>query len=233
MQKIADILTNTNPETTHFNWLVVGTLLFLTGVAGIPAVFLVAMVAIGPDIFGGESSIINPLHFETPAVIFVHGGSGILFFLTMPFQFSPKLRNKNLRRHKVTGRIAITSAFVMAISGVWMHNLLSPESQGTRYILLILTSFAICLAFSIALWHILKRNVQAHQKWMARAVAITLAAVTPLFTELLIVFLFSHSDSIFPLLNQFHYDYGRLLGVAINLSIVEIIFATRMKKHSV
>ena len=219
---------NINEINTPFNWPVVGTLLFLTGIAGIPAIFLVALVAMGPSAIEGVSSMINILHFETPAAIFVHGGSGILFFLTMPFQFSPKLRAKNLNRHKMAGRVALISGYIMAISGVWMHNVLTPDSQGTRYIVLILMSMAICLTFSIALWHIIKRNVQLHLKWMTRAVAITLAAVTPLFIDLLIVILFSHFDSLFTVLGQLQYDYGRLVGIVFNLVIVEVILTKKL-----
>jgi len=224
--------TDINEISIPFNWPIVGTLLFLTGIAGIPAIFLVSLVAIGPSAIDGVSSMVNSLHFETPAAIFVHGVSGILFFLTMPFQFSPKLRTNNLNRHKIAGRIALISGYIMAISGVWMHNVLSPDSQGIRYVVLILTSMAICLTFSIALWHILKRNVQVHQKWMARAVAITLAAVTPIFIDLLIMILFSHVDQLYATLNQLQYDYGRLLGIIINLGIVEIILTKKLPKST-
>ncbi|NQZ81284.1 MAG: DUF2306 domain-containing protein [Colwellia sp.] len=224
--------TDINKINIPFNWPVVGTLLFLTGIAGIPAIFLVALVVLGPSAIDGVSSMINTLHFETPAAILVHGVSGILFFLTMPFQFSPRLRTNNLNRHKIAGRIALISGYIMAISGVWMHNVLSPDSQGTRYVVLILMSMAICLTFSIALWHIIKRNVQVHQKWMARAVAITLAAVTPLFIDILIVILFSHFDRLYTILNQLQYDYGRLIAIMINLLIVEIILTKKLSEST-
>jgi len=223
---------NNNEINIPFNWPVVGTLLFLTGIAGIPAIFLVALVAMGPSEIEIISTMINTLHFETPAAIFVHGVSGILFFLTMPFQFSPRLRANNLNRHKIAGRIALISGYVMAISGVWMHNVLSPDSQGTRYVVLILMSLTICFTFSIALWHVIKRNIPKHQRWMARAVAITLAAVTPIFVELLIMALFSHFDRLYTILIELQYDYGRLVGIIINLVIVEIIFSKKLAKNT-
>jgi len=218
-----NINTLHNTTTIPFNWPIVGMLLFLTGIAGIPAIFLIILVAMGPSAIDGVSSMINTLHFKTPAAVFIHGGAGILFFLTMPFQFSPKLRANNLNLHKIMGRIALISGYIMAISGVWMHNVLTPESQGTRYTILILTSCLICLTFSIALWHIIKRNVAQHQQWMARAVAITLAAVTPLFIDILIVLLFSNTEYVFTVLSQLQYDYGRLVGIVINLAIVEVL----------
>lgn len=217
-------LSDTNNLTMPFNWPVVGSLLFLTGIAGIPAAVMLVLVLMSPTELTGIYAFVNPIHFQAPTIIFLHGGSGVLFFLTMPFQFSQKLRAKHLGLHKTTGRIAIVSAYVMAISGIWMHNLLSPESQGIRYYLLIFTSFLICLTFSIALIYAIRKNIAQHKKWMARSVAITLAAVTPLFIDTAIAIGFSQYPQVYALLNQFQYDYGRLLAVAINLAIVEVIW---------
>jgi len=218
------LFKNTTPNAAHipYNWPAVGTLLLLTGIAAIPAMFGLVLVALGPS--GAGSSFINSLHFNTPSAIFIHGGAGILFFLTMPFQFSPRVRAKNLKRHKLAGKIAVTSGCIMAISGIWMHNVLSPESQGIRYSILIITSITICISFIIAIYHVTQGNIHAHQQWMARAVAIVLAAITPLFIDIVIVLLFSNVAVIYELLIQFQYDYGRLLGVVINISVVEFIF---------
>ena len=133
----------------------------------------------------------------------------------------------------MAGRIVLCSAYVMAISGIWMHNVLSPESQGARYFVLIFTSMMICLAFSIALLHIIQRNIRAHQIWMARAVAITLAAVTPLFVDVVIMVLFGTFDHLLELMTQLQYDYGRLLGMAINLTIAEVFMRKKHTKHIV
>jgi len=214
---------NIDSLNTPYNWPVVGTLLFLTGIAGIPAMFGIVMVALAVLGFTGESSFISSIHFTQPGAMFVHGGAGILFFLTMPFQFSLRVRAKNPKRHKLAGRIAVISGCIMAISGVWMHNVLSPESQGIRYSILIMTSMAICGSFLISLWYVIKGNIQVHQLWMARSVAIVLAAITPLFIDILILIIFSDLEVIFKMLTQFQYDYGRLLGIVINLFIVEII----------
>lgn len=221
-------------NTTHlpnipYNWPVVGTLLFLTGIAAIPAMFAVVLVALGPEGTGADSSFINSSHFKTPSAMFVHGGAGILFFLTMPFQFSPRVRANNPKHHKLAGRIAVISGCIMALSGIWMHNVLSPESQGIRYNILIMTSIAICISFLIALWHVIKGNILVHQLWMARAVAIVLAAITPLFIDIIILLIFSNFEVIFKILTQFQYDYGRLLAVIINLVVVEVIMTKKSR----
>jgi hypothetical protein len=207
-----------------FNWPVVGFLLFMTGIPGIPAIFLLIGVALGPSAGVIFSSMVNALYFETPAAIVVHGGAGILFFLTMPFQFSPALRNKKSNWHRTGGRIALLSGYVMGTSGVWMHHVLSPDLFGMRYVSLVILSISMCTAFSMALWHIINRNVDVHRKWMIRAVAITLGVITLLFVEAISFLLFGLLENVFAVINQFQHDYGRLVGMAINLTIVEYIF---------
>lgn len=224
------IKNDTKIKKTRFNWPVVGFLLFMTGIPAIPAIFLLGLVALGPDVGESFSSLVNALYFETPAAIFVHGGAGILFFLTMPFQFSPALRIKKRSLHKAGGRIALLAGYVMGLSGIWMHHVLSPDSFGVRYVVLIMMSIAMCITFSLALWHIINRDVQSHRKWMIRAVAITLAAVTPLFVEAISFLLFGQLENIFTVISQFQHDYGRLVGIVINLTIVEYIFSKEKSK---
>ena len=116
-----------------FNWPVVGLLLFLTGIPAIPAVFLLILVAMGPSAIEGASSIIHHTHFDTPAAIYVHGLAGIVFFLTMPFQFSPKIRIRNLAWHKMSGRIALLSGYTLALSAPWIHLVMTPQALGPRF----------------------------------------------------------------------------------------------------
>jgi len=42
--------------------------------------------------------------------------------------------------------------------------------------------------------------------------------------------LFSHVDQLYATLNQLQYDYGRLLGIIINLGIVEIILTKNYQR---
>lgn len=214
-----------------FNWPVVTFLLLMTAIPGVPAIFIVTLVALGPSVDGNISSVVNAVYFETPAAILVHGSSGVLFFLTMPFQFSPALRMKYANWHKVGGRIALLSGYVMAISGVWMHHVLSPNSVDMRYFSLVIMSAAMCATFSLALWHIVNGNIQKHRQWMIRAVAITLGAITPLFVGAIISVLFGQFDTLFATLSKFQYDFGRLVGMGINLIVVEFVFWSKGRKR--
>ncbi|MDQ2078210.1 DUF2306 domain-containing protein [Marinimicrobium sp. ABcell2] len=214
---------STTAKSTSFNWRIVGLLLFLTGIPAIPSFFILALVVMGSSAGAEPSTLINALHFETPMAVIVHGLSGIVLFLTMPFQFSPALRSKHLKLHKLGGRVAVVSGYILALSGIWMHHALFPGSFGARYLSLIVISVGMCLSFSIALTHVINGNVSAHRKWMCRAVAITLAVVTPLFIEPLLYLFFNGLENTYAVLQQLQHDYGRLLGMAINLFLVEYV----------
>ena len=223
-------------QTLPFNWPVVGMLLFLTGIPGIPAIFLIAMVLFVVVLPGGETAqsiqlIVDPLHLGTPAAIVVHGGAGILFFLTMPFQFSPRLRKKHVKWHRAAGLVAAISAFVMALSGVWMHHVLSPGEFGMRYISLVIMSIAICATFALGLSFIFKRNIEAHRRWMARGVAVALAAVTPLFVDIVIMIGFSYNETVLQTVQILQYEYGRLFAIALNLSVLEWVRVKKQRKE--
>jgi len=223
------IKNNTKEPKQPFNWPVVGFLLLMIGIPGIPAIFIVALVLMGPSAIEGVSSLINATYFETPAAILVHASSGVLFFLSLPFQFSPALRAKGGRWHKTGGRIAILSGYVMGLSGIWMFHMLYPDAvYSASYFSVVIMSVAMCITFSIALWHIINRNVQAHSQWMVRAVAVTLAAITPLFLDII---LYGPLENAFVMIRQFQHDYGRLVAIVVNLVIVEFIIFRQVKKQ--
>ncbi|MBQ4812730.1 DUF2306 domain-containing protein [Pseudoalteromonas luteoviolacea] len=210
-------------QVIKFNWPVVSGLLLMTAIPGIPAIFIFVLVLLGSDAVTGVSDMINGQYFATPAAILTHALAGALFFLTMPWQFSPRIRVRRPRLHKLGGRLAVTSGCVMAISGVWMHLMLTPDELGGRFLSLLIMSVAICSAFCVAIVHVTKGRIAQHKKWMMRAVAFALAAITPLFTGALLQLMFGAWEGIYDTLLAFHHNYDRLIAMAINLAVVEVI----------
>lgn len=213
--------TEQGSQKVTFNWPIVGFLLLMTGIPGIPAFFLIAIVLMGPGAIEGVSNALNQFHFDTPMAAVVHGGSGILFFLSMPFQFSPALRSGGAKWHKRGGYLALFSGYLMALSGIWMHHVLTPEEFGPRYVVLVLVAVGMCVAFSVALQRIIKRDISSHKAWMCRAVAISLAVVTPIFIEIPVYLVFTQLDGAAVNVSQIMHDYGRLIGLIVNLAVVE------------
>ncbi|PUA27450.1 MAG: hypothetical protein B0W54_12795 [Cellvibrio sp. 79] len=222
---------NSKPKT---NWPIVALLLFLAAVPGIPAILILASVAMGPPADGSAHSFVNMLHFTTPMPVIVHGGAGILFFLTMPFQFSAALRMKYKAWHRFAGGLTILSGYVIACSAPWMHQVFSPDSSLQRFSGLLIMSASMIIAFSLALSFVRGRNIEQHRVWMMRAVAITLGPITSALLTILISTIYGNLDNFYPGLTHLEFDYSRLFGMGMNLAIVEyVLFKERSVKARV
>lgn len=209
----------------NFHWPVVCTLWLLMAIPGIPAILIVSLLLtsllFGPVESTLLLSLINPLYYASPWAVIVHGGSGAIFFLTMPWQFSPALRGKYPAWHRASGRLVLLSGYSMAVSGIWMHLFLTPDELGMRFIGLLALSCGMVLGFSMAFYAVLQRQFDRHRRWMCRAVAMTLAAVTPLFVQVIAELTVGQVAALKPWLAPFFHDYGRLLGIGLNLLLVE------------
>lgn len=207
------------------NWPIVSTLWLLLAIPGIPAILIVSLLMTSLLFGSVEStmllSMLNPSYVSTPWTVLLHGSSGAVYFLTMPWQFSPAIRHKHPSWHRVGGWLVLLSGCTMAVSGVWMHLVLTPDELGMRFIGLLALCSATILAFSMAFYAVLNRQFDRHRRWMCRAVAITLAAVTPLFVEVIAELTFGQVAALKPWLEPFFHDYSRLLGIAGNLLIAE------------
>ncbi|TMN91718.1 hypothetical protein CWB72_06340 [Pseudoalteromonas phenolica] len=219
--------SSSNHKKSPSNWKVVSLLFFLIGLPAIPAIFIVALVLLGPDAIVEASSLINARYFELPAAILVHGVSGIVFFFSLPTQFSTRLRITRPKMHRLMGRFAVVSACLMAISGVWMHLVFSPTDLGARFISLVIVAIAICVSFSIAIAFAMKKNIVAHKLWVTRAVAVTLAVVTPLFLEVILSLFINITSPMGELAMSVLHDYDRLIGLVLNVLVVEVCMAKK------
>ncbi len=213
--------TATDLVPLRHHWPLVSALWLLTAIPAIPAALILLLLLLGPTESSVFVALVNPNYLTSPWAVVVHGCSGVLFFLAMPWQFSPKFRLQRPVWHRVSGRVTLISAYAMAISGVWMHLSLTPDERGMRFIGLLVLSGAMIVAFSLAFYAVLQRQFQRHQRWMYRAVAITLAAVTPLFIEAMAELTLGQFALFKPLLTPFFYDYSRFLGIVINLWVAQ------------
>lgn len=211
---------NYKPKT---NWPIVGLLFFLAGVPGLPAIFILATVAIGPPADGSVHSFVNMLHFTMPAPVIVHGGAGVLFFFSMPLQFSPALRARHKNWHRAAGYLTIISGYVIACSAPWLHQVFSPDSGLPRLSGLLTMSVGMIIAFSLSLRAAIARNIKHHRAWMMRAVAITLGPITSALIAILISTTFGDLDKLYPGLGQLEVDYARWFGMTVNLMVVEYV----------
>lgn len=212
------------------NWPVMLGLFLILAIPGIPAIFIVGSVVIGVNVGELPIEFVNKIYLSQPWPVIVHGVSGVLFFLATPLQFSHALRCKYPKWHKYAGYLVFSSGYIMALSAVWMHHVLSPNDKGPRYIGLVIMAFGMCVAFSMALRRVLQSNIESHRAWVIRALAITLGAITYLFVELVVSLTLSNLESLKGGLGPILNEYGRITAVVLNLVIAERIIKRRHRK---
>lgn len=122
-------------------------------------------------------------------VFYIHIAGGTAALLAVPLQLIPQLRNKNIRLHKILGKVyGYAILAVAAPTGLYMA--FFAEGGLVSSIGFILMSFGWWITTFIAIQHAIKGNIARHRAWMYRSIAFTLAAVTlrlqvPLFSHYL------------------------------------------------
>jgi uncharacterized membrane protein len=155
---------------------------------------------------------------------YIHVISGMAVILVGPFQFIKNLRNKNLRLHKVLGKIYAYGILLFAApTGLIMAFY---AEGGPPSILAFLIMGGLWFYTTIkAIIKITQKNVIEHQKWMYRSFALSFAAVT------LRILVPSMSFT-----NLFTEDFIIIstawLSWIINLSFVEILIYHKFNKNN-
>ncbi len=212
--------TNSTATTTK-HWPLVSALFVLLAVPGIPALLIIVLILFHPLLPATLTGLVNPLYLQTPLPILLHGLSGVVFFLLIPLQFSAGLRRTHPNWHRRAGRIGISSALLMAVSGIWMHHFLTPTDLGPRYVGLWALSLCIIGCFSMAFHQVRQRRFAAHQRWMYRGIAAVLATVSTLLLEVFVALTLGQLNILQPLLVQWQHDYARLCALMLNLLLME------------
>ncbi|MCF8239068.1 MAG: DUF2306 domain-containing protein [Saprospiraceae bacterium] len=116
---------------------------------------------------------------------FTHISLGGIALLAGMTQFSARMRNRNLARHRILGKIYIGACLISGLAGLYIAQF----ATGGWIPRLGFTSLALFwLITTWTAWRlILIRDTEAHRRWMIRSYALTFAAVTlrlwlPLFT---------------------------------------------------
>lgn len=137
----------------------------------------VALYAIGllvaPDL---RPPFIQNLFAHFPALTPLHFIGGAIAIVSGAFQFVPTLRRKHLALHRLLGRFYVVAILVSGSAGL----VLAINSVGGLYVQLGFGLMAIAwLITTIKAYRLIRqRQVQAHQQWMIRSYAVTLAGVT-------------------------------------------------------
>jgi uncharacterized membrane protein len=99
-------------------------------------------------------------------LLLFHGVAGAVALLLAPFQFSARLRGRNMGLHRVLGRLYVAGAFVSAPLAVPVAVRLGPPS------LVMAATIQSCgwlLTTAIALYAVRRGEIRQHREWMIRS----------------------------------------------------------------
>ncbi len=125
-----------------------------------------------------ELAATDDIFARYPILTLVHILPGLLYLLLAPFQFSKKIRQRNISRHRRLGRVVIISGLVAGLTAFIM-SLAMPSIGGVNQAAATLL-FSIFFLFALSKAYLLIRKGKPalHREWMIRAYAIGLAITT-------------------------------------------------------
>ncbi len=203
------------PQKIPFNWPIVTLLLLMGAVPALPGAYITAAILMGPPADGSGHALVRMHYFTTPFPIILHWLAGFIFAALIPFQFSPRLRLNNPSRHRLSGRISIVAVYILALTAFWMLAIFPPSGGPLKTASLAATGIGILITFSISLHAILHRKIARHRAWMMRGIAVTYGAVPAAFFYLGWFAILGEPPALVD-------DLGRWLGMALNLTMVQI-----------
>ena len=135
---------------------------------------------------GAEITPANAHFAAQPLPVVAHIIGAVVFCLLGALQFSPGLRRRNLRWHRMSGRVVLPAGIVAALSGLWMALFydIVPQDNALLHALRLIFGVAMLVSLILGLAAILRRDVPRHRVWMMRGYAIGLGAGTQAFTNL-------------------------------------------------
>ena len=152
-------------------WLVAGLLLF----AALPLTFGILRLLQ----LAGISEIMPPA-LASPVALVAHIVGALVYGVLGAFQFSPAIRRRWPRWHRMSGRVALVGALAVAASALWLTATYATASLGGVLLAGFRAVVAVGMVLSIAVGvaAALRRDIAHHRAWMIRAYGLGLGSAT-------------------------------------------------------
>ncbi|MBO1752759.1 DUF2306 domain-containing protein [Actinotalea sp. BY-33] len=160
-------------------WAVTGLLALST----VPV--LAGAIRVGELASGAVMTEANARFVSDPAPVVIHIVTATVFSVLGAFQLMPSYRRRNLRRHRMTGRVVAPAGLVAALSGVWMTVFYATPAPDGVWLAVVRLVVGVCMAASIVLGvrAAVRRDIRSHRGWMIRGYAIGVGAGTQVLTS--------------------------------------------------
>jgi uncharacterized membrane protein len=140
---------------------------------GIAVMAFVVFCFVEVPLFATPSAHREHLLFET-FILIPHAIAGLAAFLIGPFQFSTRLRQRNLRLHRTFGKVYVYSVFFSVFTALLLGRGLpyplkiAADSQAVLWFLCTASAFLTAR----------NRHIAQHRVWMIRSYSVTLVFFT-------------------------------------------------------
>lgn len=159
-----------------------------------------------PYLLGYRSPSFGNTFFQNQFFVVVHLLGGTAALLTGPFQFWPGFREKNMRLHRLLGKVYLIGGVLVGFSA--LRSSLISKCAPCR-ISLFLTGVLLLTTLITAWLAIRKRHIKPHRQFMIRSYVLMLA------------FVFVRMDGIFPL----DFMFGQISDPTFRRTVNEYFFS--------
>jgi uncharacterized membrane protein len=112
-----------------------------------------------------------------PLLTLLHIVPGAIFLTLAPFQFSSRFRMRQLRLHRLTGRIVLLATIPLGLTGL-LFGVLFPYGGSFASAAIFLFGTLFCVSVISAFVAIRRGDVARHREWMIRMFSIGLGIAT-------------------------------------------------------
>ena len=189
-------------------WVAIVLAVLIMIASGVSRLVLMTQDPVTADAFDAR-------YIQHPWVSLLHIVPGVLFLTLAPLQFVARIRQRRISLHRGLGRLLATFA---AISGVLARvvNFLFPAFGGiSTQSAVVFSSVLFLFSLSMAIRHILRKEVRQHREWMIRTFALAMSVATQrVFLILLRLSLGLSTEEVF--------GAAFWLGIGVNLVVAEV-----------
>ena len=136
---------------------------------------------------GPEVTPQNERFVSMPLPVVVHIVSVTIYCLLGALQFHPGFRRRNIRWHRISGRILLPFGLAAAASGLWMTEFYAPpplDQTVALYLIRVAVGVAMFAFLIAAFIAVRRRDIPTHSAFMIRAYALGIGAGTQVLTHI-------------------------------------------------
>ena len=117
-------------------------------------------------------------YFQHPWVAIIHIVPGVLFLTLAPLQFVARLRQRRINVHRGLGRVLATCAAISGVAALVVNFLLPAFGGISTQTAVGFSGVLFLFSLSMAIRHILRKEVRQHREWMIRTFALAMSVAT-------------------------------------------------------